>query len=81
MAKKGEYQGGFYAIILFLGVYVRYFIFKILQKNKSIKYLSGEENYPKLDEKQRFYCLIAGVFFILLVFSIVVWGVDYNNVF
>jgi hypothetical protein len=31
MAKKGEYQGGFYAIILFLGVYVRYFIFKILR--------------------------------------------------
>jgi|LSQX01.2.fsa_nt_gb hypothetical protein len=73
MAKTGEYQGGFYAIISFIGVYVRCFIFKIWRKNKSIKYLSGEENFPKLDKKQRYYSLIVGFIFILLVFSMVIY--------
>lgn len=73
MPKKDEYQGGFYAVISFIGVYIRYFILKICQQNKSIKYLSGEENFSKLDKRQRYYSLIVGFIFILLVFSIVIY--------
>jgi hypothetical protein len=72
MRGPGEYQGGFYAIIEFIGLYVRYIVFKISQKNKTIKYLSGEEEYPKIDRKQRFYCLIIGLTAMLFLFSVII---------
>ena len=72
MSKIGEYKGGFYVIIEFVGLYVRYFIFQILQKGKSINYLSGEEELPKINKKQRFYCLIVGIALILFFISLLV---------
>ena len=67
MGRPGEYQGGFYAVIEFIGLYLRYLIFKILQKSKTIKYLSGEEEFPKINRKQRSYCLVVGLGFILFL--------------
>ena len=72
MGRTGEYQGGFYAIITFVGVYVRYFFLKMIKKNKNIEYLSGEGKNHKIDKKQRFYSLIVGFGFILFLFSTVV---------
>jgi uncharacterized membrane protein len=72
MERSGEYQGGFYVIIEFIGLYVRYFILKILHKNKTIKYLSGEENFSKINKKQRFYCLIVGLVFMLFLLFIII---------
>jgi len=73
MKGHGEYQGGFYAIIEFVGLYIRYFILKISHKNKSIKYLSGEEDFPKINKKQRLYCLIVGLVFALFLISVVIY--------
>jgi hypothetical protein len=73
MGRAGEYQGGFYVIIEFVGVYIRYFIFKILKKNKSVKYLSGEETFPKINKKQRFYSLTVGFIFMIFLFSMIIY--------
>jgi len=62
MAHKGEYQGGYYAFVEYIGLYIRYFIFIIFGIRKSLIHLSGEENYPKIRGLQRFYCLIVGLF-------------------
>jgi hypothetical protein len=71
---RGEYQGGFYALLEFIGVYVRYFFLFLCQNRKGIQYLSGEENFPSINKKQRFFCLIVGIIsivsFIVFVFGI-----------
>ena len=75
MKQAGEYQGGFYAILEFIGLYVRYFIFKISQKNKTIKYLSGEEEFPIINKKQRSYCIFVGLLFVFSIFFLVALAV------
>ena len=80
MRGAGEYQGGFYAIIEFIGLYIRYFIFKISQKNKTIKYLSGEEEFPKINKRQRFYCLIVGLVSMLFLLSVVFYFLIYVQI-
>jgi hypothetical protein len=44
---KNEYQGGFYALIEFIGLYVRYFFLLIFGKGKELQYLSGEVDFFK----------------------------------
>ena len=72
MTKPNEYQGGFYAILEFIGLYTRYFVFRILQNNKTIKYLSGEDDFPEIKKKQRFYCLFVGLFVLIFLLVIIV---------
>jgi len=67
MASKGEYQGGHYAFVEFIGLYCRYFVFKISGINKSKTFLSGEENYPVINRMQRFYCLFVGLVVIIVI--------------
>ena len=71
MKNKNEYQGGVYAIFAFVGLYVRFFMLKIIGVNRTIKYLSGEEQYPKINTKQRFFCLIVGLISILIMIFLV----------
>lgn len=72
MNNKNEYQGGAYSVFMFIGLYLRFFILKILGKYKSIKYLSGEECYSAISKKQRFYCLVVGLVSVLLLLTGVV---------
>lgn len=58
---KNEYKGGFYVFFEFVGLYVRFFICKVFQINKSIVELSGEKDYPLIDKKERLKCLIIGI--------------------
>lgn len=62
MNKKSEYQGGGYALIEAFGAYIRYWFYVIIRKKKSLSYLSGEDQYPIIDKRQRFFCLIVGIF-------------------
>jgi len=75
----GEYQGGDHAIFAFLGLYIRFFIFKIFGQKKTIKYLSGEEKFPKISKKQRFFCIIVGLFFFVLILLLLIFIVYYIN--
>ncbi|OFY53596.1 MAG: hypothetical protein A2W93_02800 [Bacteroidetes bacterium GWF2_43_63] len=67
MAHNGEYQGGHYAIVEFIGLNCRYFVFKIAGSNKSKVFLSGEEHYPLINRRQRFYCLSVGLIVIIAI--------------
>jgi len=67
----GEYQGGAHALFAFLGLYVRFFIFKILGQKKSIEYLSGEEKFPKISKKQRFFCIVVGLFSFVMTITLI----------
>jgi len=70
-----EYQGGYYAILEYIGLYVRFFIFKLFRQNKSLAYLSGEENYPKIKTKQRFFCISVGLFSSILTIMLLIFFV------
>ena len=76
-----EYKGRQYTIVEFIGLYIRYLIFKLLGNSKSIEYLSGEEDYPKINTRQRFYCLIVGLFFIFLLMIILLIFAIYPSEF
>lgn len=71
MAGKGESKGGLYVFFEFIGLYCRYFVFRILGVNKSRAYLSGEENFPKINHRQRFYYLAAGLFVTISFFVVI----------
>jgi hypothetical protein len=71
MSKKNEYQGGAYAIFEFIGLYVRFYILKSLEINRSIKYLSGEEHFPKNNKKQQFFCLSVGILSMLIMIFLI----------
>ena len=71
MGNKGGYEGKEYTIVEFIGLYVRYFVLKIIGVNRTIEHLSGEEQYPKINTKQRFFCLIVGIVSILILISFI----------
>ena len=71
MKANNEYKGGHYVIFEFIGLYVRYLFFKITGGKRSIKYLSGEQNFPIISKKQRIFCLIVGVFCTISLICIV----------
>ena len=64
---KNEYQGGFYVIIEYIGLYVRYAFCKIFQSKKTLTELSGEINFPQIDRKERVKNLLTGLFAIVII--------------
>ena len=62
---KNEYQGGFYVIIEYIGLYVRYAFCKIFQCKKTLTELSGEIKFPQINRKERVKNLLTGLFIIV----------------
>jgi hypothetical protein len=59
-------------IVRFFGLYSRFLFFKIIGKNKSLKYLSGEASKKEQDGlSQDFFNALVGVF----VFSVLAVGI------
>lgn len=73
--KDGE-GGGSYQIFEFIGLYVRYIFYKILWRNVSLKELSGEKDYPHIDEHQRIKCLIVGILTVILLLAGICFVID-----
>ncbi len=69
--KNDEYKGGFYVLFEFVGLYVRLLFCKIFKISKSKEELSGEKNYPVIDTKERFKCLIIGIVAVCATLSLV----------
>lgn len=65
--------GGSYQIFEFVGLYVRYFISKLLRMDISLTELSGEKNYPHIDTRQRIKCLVVGILTVVALFVGVVF--------
>lgn len=68
MVKDGE-GGGSYQIFEFVGLYVRYFISKLLRMDISLTELSGEKDYPHIDKRQRCKCLVVGILTVVLLLA------------
>lgn len=72
---KNEYQGGFYVIIEYIGLYVRYAFCKIFQSKRTLTELSGEIKFPQIDRKERVKNLLTGfcvmVFFLFLLIMLI----------
>ena len=71
MRGNGEQQGGGYALVEFIGLYIRFFFFFILGKRRNLKYLSGEADFPKVNKMQRIYCLTVGLIGIISAIAII----------
>jgi hypothetical protein len=65
--------GGSYQIFEFVGLYVRYFISKLLRMDISLTELSGEKDYPHIDTRQRIMCLVVGILTVVALFVGVVF--------
>ena len=70
--KDGE-GGGCYQIFEFVGLYVRYFISKLLRMDISLTELSGEKDYPYIDTRQRIKCLVVGILTVVALFAGIVF--------
>ena len=70
--KDGE-GGGCYQIFEFVGLYVRYFISKLLRMDISLSELSGEKDYPHIDTRQRIKCLVVGILTVVALFAGIVF--------
>ena len=65
--------GGSYQIFEFVGLYVRYFISKLLRMDISLTELSGEKDYPHIDTRQRIKSLVVGILTVVALFVGVVF--------
>ena len=72
MVKDGE-GGGSYQIFEFVGLYVRYFVSKILRTGVTLTELSGEKDYPHIDTRQRIKCLVVGILTVVALFAGIVF--------
>lgn len=72
MVKDGE-GGGSYQIFEFVGLYVRYFISKLLRMDISLTELSGEKDYPHIDTRQRIKGLVVGILTVVALFAGIVF--------
>lgn len=72
MVKDGE-GGGSYQIFEFVGLYVQYFVSKILRTGVTLTELSGEKDYPHIDKRQRIKCLIVGILTVVALFAGVIF--------
>ena len=64
---KDGWGGVSYQIFEFVGLYVRYFISKLLRMDISLTELSGEKDYPHIDKRQRSKCLVVGILTVVLL--------------
>ena len=76
MKNKKEYQGGYYRIIEFIGLYIRFFVLKTIGINRNVTYLSGEEYFPKINKTQRFFCLLVGLISLLIFIFFLLFFVE-----
>ena len=70
---KDGWGGGSYQIFEFVGLYVRYFISKLLRMDISLSELSGEKDYPHIDTRQRIKCLVVGILTVVALFAGIVF--------
>lgn len=70
---KDGWGGGSYQIFEFVGLYVRYFISKLLRMDISLTELSGEKDYPHIDTRQRIKCLVVGILTVVALFAGIVF--------
>ena len=76
MKTSNEYKGGLYALLEYVGLYIRYVWFKICCKKKTIEELAGEKDYPQIDLRQRILCLIVGAVTVLIISMFFFFGVS-----
>ena len=69
MAK--EYKGGFYVLLEYLGLYIRFIFCKLFRCNKTLSELSGENDYPNINKRERLICLFVGIIAIILLILLV----------
>lgn len=70
MAK--EYKGGFYVLIEYIGLYIRFILCKLFRQDKTLSELSGEKDYPNIDKRERITCLVVGIIAIILLLLLIV---------
>lgn len=60
-----------------IGLYTRYYFFRIIGRKKSIKFLSGDSNNQLDILSQNFYNLCVGIVVIIFVLFFLIWICDY----